>query len=206
MIFRLFDIILLIFLVPIIAPIFIVIFIFLNFKIGKPVFFIQKRSGYKGLEFKLYKFRTMAILNVEQKIEKLDEKSYAANESKRVLSATKFLRKTRLDELPQLLNILKNDISFVGPRPLLMEYNSLYNEEQKKRLNVKPGITGWSQINGGSLITWKKKFELDVWYIQNRSLYLNFKIILLTVVYFVKKLFDKNDDEIYLHEKFNGNN
>ena len=206
MIFRLFDIILLIFLVPIIAPIFIIIFIFLNFKIGKPVFFIQKRSGYKGLEFKLYKFRTMAILNTNQKIEKLDEKSYAANESKRVLSATKFLRKTRLDELPQLINILKNDISFVGPRPLLMEYNSLYNEEQKKRLNVKPGITGWSQINGGSLITWKKKFELDVWYIQNRSLYLNFKIILLTALYFVKKLFDKNDDEIYLHEKFNGNN
>ena len=206
MIFRLFDIILLIFLVPIIAPIFIIIFIFLNFKIGKPVFFIQKRSGYKGLEFKLYKFRTMAILNTNQKIEKLDEKSYAANESKRVLSATKFLRKTRLDELPQLLNILKNDISFVGPRPLLMEYNSLYNEEQKKRLNVKPGITGWSQINGGSLITWKKKFQLDIWYVQNKSLYLNFKIILLTVIYFVKKLFDKNDDEIYLHEKFNGNN
>jgi len=206
MIFRLFDIILLIFLVPIIAPIFIIIFIFLNFKIGKPVFFIQKRSGYKGLEFKLYKFRTMAILNTNQKIEKLDEKSYAANESKRVLSATKFLRKTRLDELPQLINILKNDISFVGPRPLLMEYNSLYNEEQKKRLNVKPGITGWSQINGGNLITWKKKFELDIWYVQNRSLYLNFKIILLTAVYFVKKLFDKNDDEIYLHEKFNGNN
>ena len=206
MIFRLFDIILLIFLIPIITPIFIVIFIFLNLKIGKPVFFIQKRSGYKGLEFKLYKFRTMAILNVEQKIEKLDEKSYAANESKRVLSATKFLRKTRLDELPQLLNILKNDISFVGPRPLLMEYNSLYNEEQKKRLNVKPGITGWSQINGGSLITWKKKFQLDIWYVQNKSLYLNFKIILLTAVYFVKKLFDKNDDEIYLHEKFNGNN
>ena len=206
MIFRLFDIILLIFLVPIIAPIFIVIFIFFNFKIGKPVFFIQKRSGYKGLEFKLYKFRSMAILNADQKIKKLDEKSYAANESKRVLSATKFLRKTRLDELPQLLNILKNDISFVGPRPLLMEYNSLYNEEQKKRLNVKPGITGWSQINGGSLITWKKKFQLDLWYVQNKSLYLNFKIILLTVIYFVKKLFDKNDDEIYLHEKFNGNN
>ena len=206
MIFRLFDIILLIFLIPIITPIFIVIFIFLNLKIGKPVFFIQKRSGYKGLEFKLYKFRSMAILNADQKIKKLDEKSYAANESKRVLSATKFLRKTRLDELPQLLNILKNDISFVGPRPLLMEYNSLYNEEQKKRLNVKPGITGWSQINGGNLITWKKKFELDIWYVQNRSLYLNFKIILLTAVYFVKKLFDKNDDEIYLHEKFNGNN
>jgi len=206
MIFRLFDIILLIFLIPIITPIFIVIFIFLNLKIGKPVFFIQKRSGYKGLEFKLYKFRSMTILNADQKIKKLDEKSYAANESKRVLSATKFLRKTRLDELPQLLNILKNDISFVGPRPLLMEYNSLYNEEQKKRLNVKPGITGWSQINGGSLITWKKKFQLDIWYVQNKSLYLNFKIILLTVIYFVKKLFDKNDDEIYLHEKFNGNN
>ena len=206
MIFRLFDIILLIFLIPIITPIFIVIFIFLNLKIGKPVFFIQKRSGYKGLEFKLYKFRSMAILNADQKIKKLDEKSYAVNESKRVLSATKFLRKTRLDELPQLLNILKNDISFVGPRPLLMEYNSLYNEEQKKRLNVKPGITGWSQINGGSLITWKKEFQLDLWYVQNKSLYLNFKIILLTVIYFVKKLFDKNDDEIYLHEKFNGNN
>tara|TARA_B100000767_G_C19633499_1_gene479333 strand:- start:322 stop:942 length:621 start_codon:yes stop_codon:yes gene_type:complete len=206
MIYRLFDLLLLIFLIPVTAPIFIVIIIFLNFKISKPIFFIQKRSGYKGQEFKLYKFRTMAILNIDQKIEKLDEKSYAANESKRVLSATKFLRKTRLDELPQLLNILKNDISFVGPRPLLMEYNSLYNEEQRMRLSVKPGITGWSQINGGSKITWKKKFQLDVWYVQNKSLYINFKIILLTLKFFIKKIFDKNDDEIYLHEKFNGNN
>ena len=193
-------------LIPIITPIFIVISIFLYSKIKRPIFFVQKRSGYNGKEFKLYKFRTMAILKVNQDVEKFDEKLYVINEKKRVLTATKFLRKTRLDELPQLLNILKNDISFVGPRPLLMEYNSLYNEEQKKRLNVKPGITGWSQINGGSLITWKKKFQLDIWYVQNKSLYLNFKIILLTVIYFVKNLFDKNDDEIYLHEKFNGNN
>ena len=206
MIYRLFDILLLIILVPVIAPIFIIIFIFLYFKIGNPVFFIQKRSGYKGIEFRLYKFRTMSILKTEKNIEELDEKSYAANEKKRVLSATKFLRKTRLDEIPQLLNVLKNDVSFVGPRPLLMEYNPLYNEKKKKRLNIKPGITGWSQINGGSMITWKKKFQLDVWYVQNRSLYINFKIILLTVVYFIKKLFDKNNDEIYLHEKFNGNN
>ena len=148
----------------------------------------------------------MANLNVSQKLKKTDKKSYLENERKRVLKTTKFLRKTRLDEIPQLLNVLKNDISFVGPRPLLIEYNSIYNVEQKKRLDVKPGITGWSQINGGNMITWKKKFELDIWYVQNKSLYINFKIILLTVKYFLKKLNDKNDDEIYLHEKFNGNN
>ncbi|MDB4034079.1 sugar transferase [Candidatus Pelagibacter sp.] len=206
MIYRLFDIILLTILTPVITPIFIVISIFLYFKIKRPIFFIQKRSGYNGKEFRLYKFRTMAILKVNQDIEKSDEKLYAINEKKRVLTAIKFLRKTRLDEIPQLLNVLKNDISFVGPRPLLMEYNLLYDKEQKKRLSVMPGITGWSQIYSDTKITWKKKFELDVWYVQNKSLYINLKIILLTIKYFVKKLFDKNDDEIYLHEKFNGNN
>ena len=206
MIYRLFDIFLLLILIPFLVPIFIIISIYLYFKIGKPIFFIHKRSGYKGIEFKLYKFRTMANLNVSQKLKKTDKKSYLENERKRVLKTTKFLRKTRLDEIPQLLNVLKNDISFVGPRHLLIEYNSIYNVEQKKRLDVKPGITGWSQINGGNMITWKKKFELDIWYVQNKSLYINFKIILLTVKYFLKKLNDKNDDEIYLHEKFNGNN
>lgn len=111
-----------------------------------------------------------------------------------------------MDEIPQLLNVLKNDISFVGPRPLLMEYNLLYNKEQKKRLSVMPGITGWSQIYSDRKITWKKKFELDLWYVQNKSLYINLKIILLTLKYFVKKLFNKNNNEIYLHEKFNGKN
>ena len=174
MIYRLFDIILLVILTPLITPIFIVISIYLNFKIKRPIFFVQKRSGYNGKEFKLYKFRTMAILKVNQGVEKSDEKFYVINEKKRVLTATKFLRKTRLDEIPQLLNVLKNDISFVGPRPLLMEYNLLYNKEQKKRLSVMPGITGWSQIHSDRKITWKKKFELDLWYVQNKSLYINF--------------------------------
>tara|TARA_B100000767_G_scaffold213672_1_gene201032 strand:- start:545 stop:1165 length:621 start_codon:yes stop_codon:yes gene_type:complete len=206
MFYRLFDIILLAILIPIITPIFIIISIFLYFKIKRPIFFVQKRSGYNGKEFKLYKFRTMAIMKVNHDLEKFDEKLYVINEKKRVLTATKFLRKTRLDEIPQLLNVLKNDIGFVGPRPLLMEYNLLYNKEQKKRLDVKPGITGWSQIHSNTNITWKKKFELDLWYVKNKSLYINLKIILLTLKYFVKKLFDKSDKEIYLHEKFNGNN
>ena len=204
--YRILDLVLLLSLLPFLIPITILISIYLLLKIGRPILFVQNRAGKYGKPFKLYKFRTMANLDGFQKEKMNNNISYNEFERSRVLKSTKFLRKTRLDEIPQLLNILFNDISFVGPRPLLLEYNSLYTSTQKTRLNVKPGITGWSQVNGANTISWKEKFELDVWYVENKSFLLNIKIIFMTFKYFIKKLFDKNDDEIYLHDKFNGEN
>lgn len=202
MIFRFFDLIFIFILTPVFLLFYIVIYIYIYLTIGKPVIFIQSRSGYNGKIFKIYKFRTMSILNVKRNKNKFFE-----NDRQRVLKATKFLRRTRLDEIPQLYNVLRNDISFVGPRPLLPEYNNLYNKKQKKRLTVKPGITGWSQLKGKKLKSWKKRFELDLWYIENKSVYLYFKIICLTFIYFINILFDKNPrQEILLHNRFNGKN
>jgi lipopolysaccharide/colanic/teichoic acid biosynthesis glycosyltransferase len=202
MIFRFFDLIFLFILTPFFLPLFIVIYIYILYTIGNPVIFIQNRSGYNGISFKIYKFRTMSNL----KIKRNNKKIFNADRQ-RVLKSTKFLRKTRLDEIPQFYNILKNDISFVGPRPLLPEYNNLYSKRQKKRLTVKPGITGWSQLKGNKLVSWKKRFELDLWYIENISIYLYFKIIFLTFIYFINRLFNKNPhDEIFLHNRFNGKN
>lgn len=204
--YRILDLILLLILIPILLPIIILISCYLFLTIGSPVLFIQNRAGKDGKAFKLYKFRTMANFHEHSKGDINKNITHEEFERSRVLKSTKFLRKTRLDETPQLFNIFKNDISFVGPRPLLLEYNSLYNPTQKKRLSVKPGITGWSQVNGANTISWTEKFELDVWYVENKSYLLNIKIIFMTFKYFIKKLFDKNDDEIYLHDKFNGEN
>ena len=202
MIFRFFDLIFIFILTPVFLLFYIVIYIYIYLTIGKPVIFIQSRSGYNGKIFKIYKFRTMSILNVKRNKNKFFE-----SDRQRILKATKFLRRTRLDEIPQLYNVLRNDISFVGPRPLLPEYNNLYNKKQKKRLTVKPGITGWSQLKGKKLKSWKKRFELDLWYIENKSVYLYFKIICLTFIYFINILFDKNPrQEIPLHNRFNGKN
>ncbi len=202
--YRIFDLFLLVILLPLLIPLLFLISIFLHFKIGKPIFFLQKRAGLNGKEFTLYKFRTMANINFENF--KIKEDNYLEIEKKRVLNSTKFLRKTRLDEIPQLLNIIKNEISFVGPRPLLLEYNKLYNKEQKKRLDVKPGITGWSQLKGINKTTWEERFKLDIWYVENKSIILNIKIILLTLKFFIEKLFSKYKNEILLSEKFNGKN
>jgi undecaprenyl phosphate N,N'-diacetylbacillosamine 1-phosphate transferase len=129
------------------------------------------------------------------------------NEKKRVLRATYYLRILKLDELPQFFNILRGDLTIVGPRPLLIEYNKIYNAEQKKRLNVMPGLTGWAQINGANNISWKKKFELDLYYIKNMSLYLDIKIIILTFIHIVNKIFiNKKKNEKIIAEKFNGRN
>jgi undecaprenyl phosphate N,N'-diacetylbacillosamine 1-phosphate transferase len=129
------------------------------------------------------------------------------NEKKRVLRATYYLRILKLDELPQFFNILRGDLTIVGPRPLLIEYNKIYNAEQKKRLNVMPGLTGWAQINGANNISWKKKFELDLYYIKNMSLYLDTKIIILTFIHIANKIFiNKKKNEKIIAEKFNGRN
>ena len=121
----------------------------------------------------------------------------------------KFLRITRLDEIPQILNVLKGDLSIVGPRPLYNKYIQLYNINQKKRLLMKPGITGWAQINGDNNISWKRKLELDVWYVQNFNIFLDIKIIILTIVFFINRIIFYNkikNDKIIIDRDFNGKN
>ncbi|WP_134702552.1 sugar transferase [Ammoniphilus sp. YIM 78166] len=145
----------------------------IRIKIGTPIFFKQQRPGINGKPFILYKFRTMT--------DERDEKGELLPDHIRLTKLGGFIRKYSLDELPQLYNVLKGDMSFVGPRPLLMDYLPLYTEEQAKRHFVKPGITGWAQVNGRNSITWEEKFKLDVWYVENRSILFDLKILLLTV-------------------------
>ena len=140
---------------------------------GAPVFFRQIRPGFQGVPFDLIKFRTMKSTR---------EDGHVLSDAERMTGVGKFLRASSLDELPGLWNVLKGDMSLVGPRPLLVEYLALYNQEQARRHEVRPGITGWAQVNGRNAISWEKKFELDVWYIDNRSFWLDFKILWMTVI------------------------
>jgi lipopolysaccharide/colanic/teichoic acid biosynthesis glycosyltransferase len=140
--------------------------------LGSPIFFIQKRPGYRGRIFSLYKFRTMS--------EARDQSGALLSDRDRLTRFGAFLRKTSIDELPQLFNILRGEMSFVGPRPLLISYLELYRGEQVRRHDVLPGLTGWAQINGRNLPSWKEKFELDIWYVDNWSLALDFFILLKT--------------------------
>ncbi|AFR35732.1 Sugar transferases involved in lipopolysaccharide synthesis [Riemerella anatipestifer RA-CH-1] len=143
---------------------------------GKP-FFFQKRPGLNERIFSIIKFKTMN--------DKKDAQGNLLSDAERLTVVGKFVRKTSLDEIPQLLNVIKGDMSLIGPRPLLPQYLPLYNEEQKKRHNVRPGITGWAQVNGRNAISWQQKFEYDAWYVHNLSLSLDIKILFLTV----KKVF-----------------
>lgn len=151
--------------------------IVVRIKLGSPAIFKQARPGLNGEVFNVYKFRTMT--------DERDEFGELLPDAVRLTSFGKLLRKLSLDELPQLWNVLKGDMSFVGPRPLLVEYLPLYNERQALRHEVRPGITGWAQVNGRNAISWEQKFEYDVWYVENESLWLDFKILLLTI----KKVF-----------------
>ncbi len=140
---------------------------------GFPILFKQERPGKNGEPFTFYKFRTMS--------NKKNKEGELLQDKDRITTFGSFLRKTSLDELPSLLNVLKGDMSLVGPRPLLVQYLSLYSKFQKRRHEVKPGITGWAQVNGRNSISWGKKFELDVWYVDNRTFMLDLKILFLTV-------------------------
>jgi sugar transferase EpsL len=140
---------------------------------GAPVFFTHERPGHKGRAFKLHKFRTLTNERGADGVLLPDEK--------RITDSGSRLRKMSLDELPQLWNVLKGEMSFVGPRPLLKEYLPLYNEEQSRRHDVRPGITGWAQVNGRNALTWEEKFDLDVWYVDNCSIWLDLKILCLTL-------------------------
>ena len=154
------------------SPLLAFIAIIIQFKMGSPVLFRQHRPGYQGKPFLLYKFRTMTNEKDSEGKERSDEM--------RLTGLGKWLRKYSLDELPQLLNVVKGELSFVGPRPLLMEYLDRYTPEQARRHDVKPGITGWAQVNGRNALTWEEKFALDVWYVDNRSFWLDLKILWLT--------------------------
>ncbi|MDX4071360.1 undecaprenyl phosphate N,N'-diacetylbacillosamine 1-phosphate transferase [Aliarcobacter skirrowii] len=190
-----FDKTLALFLIILFSPIYIVVSLLIFFKMGSPILFRQKRPGYKEKIFGIYKFRTMT-----------NEKDANGNllpDDKRLVGIGKFIRSTSLDELPQLFNVLKGEMSFVGPRPLLEEYLPLYNEKQKRRHDVKPGITGWAQVNGRNAISWEQKFDYDVWYVDNQSFLLDIKILWLTFLKVVKRS-DISSSTSSTMEKFEG--
>ncbi len=178
------------------SPVFFVLMVFLAFSNRGNIFFTQKRPGKNGKVFQVIKFKTMN--------DKKDENGSFLPDSERLTPIGQFVRKSSLDEIPQLLNVIKGDMSIVGPRPLLVEYLPLYNEEQQRRHNVRPGITGWAQINGRNAISWKSKFELDVWYVENQSFLLDLKIMFLTIKKVVKSEGISSNTAVTM-EKFKGN-
>lgn len=169
---RIFDILLSLVLLVGLLPILILVGIVIYCKIGKPILFSQLRPGKDERLFQIYKFRTMS--------NEKDINGILLPDEQRLQRIGKLIRSTSLDELPQLLNVLKGNMSFVGPRPLLVEYLPLYNDMQKKRHDVKPGITGWAQVNGRNAISWEEKFEYDVWYVEHQSFVLDMKILWMT--------------------------
>lgn len=176
---RIFDLIVSLLALLILLPVIIITAILVRLKLGSPILFTQDRPGLNGKVFKMMKFRTM--------LDAVDKNGVQLPDDQRMTAFGGFLRSASLDELPGLFNVLKGDMSLVGPRPLLVQYLPLYNKEQSRRHNVRPGITGWAQVNGRNAISWEDKFKFDVWYVDNQSLWLDFKVLLLTV----KKVFIK---------------
>jgi len=177
-------------------PVIVVVAVLVRYKLGAPVIFHQSRPGLNGEIFNILKFRTM--------LEATDVSGNSLPDDQRLTRFGRLLRATSLDELPELWNVLTGDMSLVGPRPLLVEYLPLYNEFQAQRHNMRPGITGWAQINGRNAVSWDEKFNLDVWYVENQSFWLDIKILLLTV----KKVLMRDDIASVGHvtaEKFKGN-
>ncbi|MDY4903581.1 MAG: sugar transferase [Butyricimonas virosa] len=195
---RVVDFILVLLVLLVIWPILLIITIWLHFaNKGAGAFFFQDRPGYKGKIFKVIKFKTMT-----------DERDAEGNllpDNDRITKVGSFVRSNSIDELPQLVNVLKGDMALVGPRPLLPQYLSLYNREQKRRHDVRPGITGWAQVNGRNTISWAEKFKLDVWYVDHISLALDIKIIFKTVMNVLARK-DINQSAETTMEAFNGHN
>ncbi len=177
-------------------PFFILVILFLAIANKGKVFFIQQRPGKYGYLFKVIKFKTMN--------DRKDGNGILLPDKYRLTTIGKFIRKTSLDEIPQLINVIKGDMSIVGPRPLLVEYLPLYNTFQSRRHDVKPGITGWAQVNGRNAISWEEKFNLDIWYVDNLSFYLDLKILILTIkkVFFSEGISGAGSATM---EKFKGN-
>ena len=193
---RLLDIIIASLALILLSPLYMYVALKVRKNLGSPILFRQVRPGLHGKPFEMIKFRTM--------IDKRDAEGHLLPNELRLPKFGKMLRATSLDEMPELWNVIKGDMSIVGPRPLLTEYLPLYNEEQAKRHNVRPGMTGHAQVNGRNAISWKKKFELDVWYVENQSIWLDFKIMFQTI----KKVLVKegiNQSEEITMTKFMGN-
>jgi lipopolysaccharide/colanic/teichoic acid biosynthesis glycosyltransferase len=177
---RLFDVVASSILILITLPVMALVGVLVRFKLGSPILFVHERPGLHGAPFKLCKFRSMLASTV-------DTGDVIADELARLTPFSEWLRNSSLDELPSLFNVLFGQMSLVGPRPLLMKYLPLYSAEQARRHDVRPGVTGWAQVNGRSAISWEDKFKLDVWYVDNQSVALDLKILFLTL----KKVFGR---------------
>jgi len=171
---RVFDLVVVGMISLLLFPVFVMVGLLVRLKLGTPVFFRQQRPGLRGEPFMLYKFRTMT--------DACDAEGRLLPDAVRLTPFGRFLRSTSLDELPELFNVLKGEMSLVGPRPLLMEYLPRYTSEQMRRHEVKPGITGWAQVNGRNALSWEQKFAMDVWYVDHCSLWLDMKILWLTLI------------------------
>lgn len=195
---RIFDFSLALLICLLICPLILITTLWLHFaNKGAGAFFCQERPGRNGKIFKVIKFKTMT--------DERDENGVLLPDGKRLTKVGRFVRSTSIDELPQLINVLKGDMSLIGPRPLLVQYLPLYSKEQARRHNVRPGITGWAQCNGRNAISWQKKFELDVWYVDHCSFKLDMKILFMTI----KKVFKRegiSSGTSVTMEMFNGNN
>lgn len=177
-------------------PIFFIFMFLIKINIGSPIFFKQSRPGIDGKVFNMYKFRTMT--------NETNQNGTFLSDKERLTKFGKFLRSTSLDELPGFWNVLIGDMSLVGPRPLLIEYLSLYSHEQARRHEIRPGITGWAQVNGRNTISWNKKFEMDVWYVDNQSFILDVKILCVTLIKVIKRDGISHNRHATM-EKFKGN-
>lgn len=174
------------------TPLILIIALLVRIRLGSPVFFRQQRPGLHGSPFQLIKFRTM--------LEASDPSGRPLPDKERLTSFGNFLRHTSLDELPELLNILRGEMSFIGPRPLLMSYLGRYDEEQMRRHDLKPGLTGWAQINGRNALSWEERFKLDIWYVENSSLALDLKILWLTLIKVIRREGISAEDSATMHE------
>ena len=194
---RVFDLFLVLLSLPLILPIYLLLMLLVLAKFNSPILFKQSRPGLKGKIFNIYKFRSMT--------NESDKEGKLLSDELRLTKFGKLLRSTSLDELPSLWNVLKGEMSLVGPRPLLVEYLPLYSSKQARRHEVKPGITGWAQVNGRNAISWDEKFDLDVWYVDNQSTLLDIKILYMTIIKVITRS-GINQDRQATMEKFKGNN
>ena len=181
----------------VLSPILLITAILIRIKLGSPIFFTQDRLGKDGKVFKMIKFRTM--------LDAVDKWGEPLPDEERMTSFGQLLRSTSIDELPELINVFKGDMSLVGPRPLLVEYKELYSPEQFRRHEVRPGITGWAQVNGRNTLGWSERFNLDVEYVDNYNIFMDIKILFMTVLKVVKRDGISQEGHVTM-EKFNGNN
>lgn len=189
---RILDFIFSLILIIVLSPLLLIIALIVRINLGSPIIFKQERTGLHGKTFTIYKFRSMT--------DERDENGELLDNELRMTRFSRIFRSTSLDELPELFNILKGDMSFIGPRPLLTEYNELYNKEQKKRHNVRPGLTSYTAVNGRSTLSWERRFELDTWYVNNVSFLLDLKILFKTFIVVLKRENTTSD-----RGKFQGN-